>query len=74
MLEAGVPLIYIKDYLGHSSVKTTEIYAQVTQRNMKLVISRLNNTNTDIFEIRNQFNEIDTTHEERYPRYLKNRK
>lgn len=29
MLSAGVPLIYIKDFLGHSSVVTTEIYAQV---------------------------------------------
>ena len=74
MLEAGVPLIYIKDYLGHSSVKTTEIYAQVTQRNMNLVISRLNDTNADIFSVKNKFSEIDTTHEERYPRYLKNKK
>lgn len=26
---AGVPLIYIRDFLGHSSIKTTEIYAKV---------------------------------------------
>jgi site-specific recombinase XerD len=31
MLEAGVDLIYIRDFLGHSSVQTTEIYAQVSQ-------------------------------------------
>lgn len=28
MLNAGIPLIYIRDFLGHSSVKTTEIYAK----------------------------------------------
>jgi site-specific recombinase XerD len=28
MLEAGVNLIYIKDFLGHSSVTTTEVYAR----------------------------------------------
>lgn len=29
LLEAGVNLIYIRDFLGHVSVTTTEIYAQV---------------------------------------------
>ena len=29
LLEAGIELIYIRDFLGHSSVKTTEIYAKV---------------------------------------------
>lgn len=29
LLQAGVNLIYIRDLLGHSSVKTTEIYARV---------------------------------------------
>lgn len=28
MLSAGVPLIYIRDYLGHSEISTTEIYAR----------------------------------------------
>lgn len=28
MLQAGVPLIYIRDYLGHSEISTTEIYAR----------------------------------------------
>ena len=27
-LKAGVPLIYIRDLLGHNSVTTTEIYAR----------------------------------------------
>ena len=29
MIESGVDLIYIRDLLGHSSVKTTEVYARV---------------------------------------------
>lgn len=28
LLESGVNLIYIRDFLGHSSVATTEIYAR----------------------------------------------
>ena len=30
LLEAGVPLVYIRDVLGHASVATTEIYAKVS--------------------------------------------
>ena len=35
MLEAGVPLIYIRDFLGHASVTTTEIYARVSQQSKR---------------------------------------
>lgn len=28
LLRAGVNLIYIRDFLGHTDVKTTEIYAK----------------------------------------------
>ena len=28
LLQAGVKLIYIRDFLGHSDIKTTEIYAK----------------------------------------------
>jgi site-specific recombinase XerD len=38
MLEAGVPLIYIRDFLGHVSVTTTEIYARVSQQNKRKVL------------------------------------
>lgn len=33
LLEAGIELIYIRDFLGHSSVKATEIYAKVCTQN-----------------------------------------
>jgi site-specific recombinase XerD len=29
LLRSGVPLIYVRDFLGHVSVTTTEIYARV---------------------------------------------
>ena len=31
MIEAGVPLMVIKNFLGHSSIQTTQIYAELTQ-------------------------------------------
>lgn len=31
MLEAGVPLIVLKNFLGHSSLQTTQIYAELSQ-------------------------------------------
>lgn len=36
LLRAGVPLVYIRDFLGHVDVKTTQIYADTdfeTKRN-----------------------------------------
>ena len=32
LLEAGVNLIYIRDFLGHVSVTTTEIYAKTNPK------------------------------------------
>ena len=34
MLEAGVPLIVVKNFLGHVSLQTTQIYVEVTQDTM----------------------------------------
>lgn len=34
MLEAGVPLIVVKNFLGHVSLQTTQIYTEVTQDTM----------------------------------------
>lgn len=31
MLEAGVPLIVIKNFLGHTSLSTTQVYAEISQ-------------------------------------------
>jgi len=32
LLQAGVNLVYIRDVLGHVSVKTTEVYARADSR------------------------------------------
>ena len=31
MLEAGIPIVVIKSFLGHASLQSTQIYAEVTQ-------------------------------------------
>lgn len=31
MLEAGVPLVVIKNFLGHASIQSTQIYAEISQ-------------------------------------------
>lgn len=49
MIQADVPLIVIKNYLGHASVQTTEIYAKVTQELLDNKTKEWNKTwlNTD---------------------------
>lgn len=32
LLQAGVPIIYIRDFLGHCSISTTEVYARSDER------------------------------------------
>ena len=38
MLEAGVPLIYIRNFLGHESVQTTEIYLRIQQGSVSKIL------------------------------------
>lgn len=47
LLEAGIELIYIRDFLGHSSVKTTEIYARVCNRNKIEALEKVYENITD---------------------------
>ena len=42
MLEAGVPLMAIKNFLGHASVRTTERYAELTQATVSSYIQDWN--------------------------------
>ena len=40
LLESGVNLIYIRDFLGHESVATTEIYARANPENKRKAIEK----------------------------------
>lgn len=42
MLEAGVPMMAIKNFLGHTSVTTTERYAELTQSTVNKQIKEWN--------------------------------
>lgn len=42
MLEADINIVYIRDYLGHSSTTTTEVYARASERMKQKALSKLN--------------------------------
>lgn len=42
LLQAGIPLIYIRDILGHVSVKTTEVYARVLSKQKEEALEKAN--------------------------------
>ncbi len=42
MLEAGVPLIVVKNFLGHVSLQTTQIYTEVSQDTMNRQLKNWN--------------------------------
>lgn len=50
LLENGVNLIYIRDFLGHSSVTTTEIYARCNPELKRKYIEKASNLITEQIE------------------------
>lgn len=42
MLEAGIPLVVVKNFLGHVSLQTTQIYTEVTQDTMNRQLQEWN--------------------------------
>lgn len=50
LLENGVNLIYIRDFLGHSSVTTTEIYARCNPELKRKYIEQASNLITESVE------------------------
>lgn len=61
LLQAGVPLVYIRDILGHVSVQTTEVYARVDSKQKRLAIEKayINLTNTEEAKWENNENLLD---------------
>lgn len=53
MLEAGVPLPYIRDILGHESITTTEIYAKVSLETKRKALE-------NVYIKENSFNKSDS--------------
>ena len=43
MIEAGVPILVIKNFLGHSSVETTQVYAKISAESFNRQIEKWNN-------------------------------
>ena len=41
MLEAGINLVYIRDFLGHASTTTTEIYARASEKIKEQAMEKL---------------------------------
>lgn len=50
LLEAGVNYIYIRDFLGYSNIKTTEIYARISIEQKKKALSQVYNKNIPSIE------------------------
>ena len=50
LLESGVNYIYIRDFLGHSDIKTTEIYAKISVEQKKKALSKVYKENVPIVE------------------------
>ncbi|KAA6337110.1 Tyrosine recombinase XerC [termite gut metagenome] len=42
MLQAGINLIYIRDFLGHAHVTTTEIYARADTEMKRIALEKAN--------------------------------
>jgi len=46
MLQAGIPLVIIRDFLGHVDIKTSEIYARVDMNMKRQALENVHNTVT----------------------------
>ncbi|MBQ8243140.1 MAG: tyrosine-type recombinase/integrase [Bacteroidaceae bacterium] len=70
MLDAGVPLVYIRNFLGHESVSTTERYARVSQSTMNRVLEKHSIASTITVKDRGEFNSSGPT---KLPSFLTNK-
>ena len=74
MLEAGLSLPKIQRFLGHSSIATTQIYAEITQKSLDEALERWNAATWS--HLRNTNDDLEETHDNltvgnRRPSYLR---
>lgn len=66
MLEAGVPLMVVKNFLGHVSLQTTQIYAEITQDTMNRQLKAWN----EKWFLKNENRKTNSDDTERIPKFL----
>lgn len=59
LLEAGVPMVHIKDILGHSDLRTTEIYAKVSVEEKRKALNNVFDKDNDLTNIECSWNKDD---------------
>lgn len=59
LLEAGVPMVHIKDILGHSDLRTTEIYAKVSVEEKRKALNNVFDKDNDLINIECSWNKDD---------------
>ena len=57
LLEAGIPLVHIKDILGHSDLRTTEIYAKISVAEKRKALKKAFDEKQDITNIECSLNQ-----------------
>ncbi len=67
MLEAGVPLIVVKNFLGHVSIQTTQIYTEISQDSMNRQLKSWN----DKWFLKHDSERVETTYMGNVPAFLK---
>ncbi len=68
LIEAGVPLVIVKNILGHSSIQTTQIYVDISQQTIDHSMEKWN----EKWFSKNKFNEIASSQEKNtIPEFLR---
>ena len=64
MVESGTPLIYIRNFLGHVSVQSTEVYARIGQASLVKMLTERGKTNEQPMPT------VEKSNTEKYPNFL----
>ena len=64
MVESGTPLIYIRNFLGHVSVQSTEIYARIGQTTLTKMLTERGKSDADVKP------PVEKSNTEKYPKFI----